>query len=84
MQKTCSKCAKPAQFSIIAVVSTLGVSKRLQQSSAAVLFCDECVRKLCERLYSNEFSKAVNNAYTTLSQRLRERSTAQERSANEQ
>src|ERR1700746_375073 len=73
MQKTCSVCAKPAQFSIVAIVSTLGVSKRLQKSSPAVLFCEDCVRKLCEHLHSNELSKAVNSAYTALNQRLRER-----------
>lgn len=80
MQKLCSKCSKPAQYSIVAIISTLGVRKRLQKSSPAVLFCEDCMRKLCERLHSNEFSKAVNGAYTTLIQRLRERSTAQDAS----
>ena len=80
MQKICSKCSKPAQFSIVAIISTVGLRDRLQQSSSALLFCENCIRKLCERLHSVEFSKAVNNAYTKLSQRLRERSTAEERS----
>ena len=74
MQKLCSNCSGPAQFSVIAVISTIGVSGRLQQSSTAVLFCNDCLRELCGRLGSDAFSNAVNNAYTTLDARLRERS----------
>src|SRR5215467_6302370 len=42
MQKICRKCSGPAQFSVISVISTVGVSGRLQQSSPAVLFCNDC------------------------------------------
>ena len=79
MQKICSKCSKPAQYSVVAIISTVGVSTRLQKSSPAVLFCEACMRKLCERLHSNEFCKAVNSAYTTLNQLLSARSTVQDR-----
>lgn len=77
MQKLCSKCSGPARFSVVVIVSTVGVSHRLQQSSQAVLFCDDCLRELSGRLCSDAFSNAVNNAYTTLNERLREHSTAQ-------
>jgi hypothetical protein len=76
MQKLCSNCSGPAQFSVIGVISTVGISGRLQQSSAAVLFCDDCLHELCVCLCSDAFSNAVNNAYTTLDERLRERSRA--------
>ena len=59
--------------------STVGVSARLQKSSPAVLFCNDCLRDLCERLCSTAFCEAVNSAYTTLIQRLRERSKAEDR-----
>ena len=73
MQKLCSNCSQPAGFSLVAIVSTVGVSARLQKSSTAVLFCDSCLQKFCDRLHSSTLRKAVNNAYTALNQRLRER-----------
>jgi hypothetical protein len=79
MHKLCSKCSQPAQFSGVAIISTIGLSARLQKSSPAVLFCDDCLRELCDRLCSKEFCEAVNSAYTTLNQLLRERSTAKDR-----
>ncbi len=42
----------------------------MQKSSPAVLFCNECLQELCERLCSNVLCEAVNNAYTTLSEPL--------------
>ena len=79
MQKLCNNCSQPAQFSLVAIVSSVGVSGRLQKSSPAVLFCDDCLRKLSEHLHSSALRKAVNSAYTTLIQRLRERSAAENR-----
>ena len=79
MQKLCSNCSEPAQFSVVAIISSVGVSGRLQKSSPAVLLCDDCLRDLCEHLHSTGLRKAVNSAYTTLNERLRERSTAKDR-----
>ena len=79
MQKLCSNCSEPAQFSVVAIISSVGVSGRLQKSSPAVLFCDDCLRKLSEHLHSSALRKAVNSAYTTLNQRFRERTTTKER-----
>jgi hypothetical protein len=70
MQKLCSNCSQPAQFSMNIIVSTVGVSKRLQQSSPAVLLCDACIQKSSDRLHSSALRKAVNNAYTKLERAL--------------
>jgi len=77
MQKTCSTCSEGVQYSIVVMISTVGVSPRVQQSSPAVLFCDHCFRELSERLCSDKLRIAVNSALTELNERLRERSTAQ-------
>ena len=79
MQKSCSQCLKEAQYSVVAIISSVGVSARLQKSSSVVLFCDDCMHMLCERLYSTHLCKAVNSAYTTLNQRFLERATAKGR-----
>lgn len=73
--KKCSNCGRPAVFSLVAIISTLGITKRLQQSSSAVLFCEPCLHELCERLCSDALSDCVNNAYTTINRWLRERIT---------
>jgi hypothetical protein len=77
MQKSCSNCSQPARFSLVTIISTLGVSGRPQKSSPAVLFCDDCLRELCVRLCSDALCDAVNSALTALNERLLERSTAQ-------
>lgn len=78
MQKSCSNCSEPAQFSVVAVISTVGVSGRLQKTSPAVLFCDACLKELGDRLCSDQFSNAVNSAYTAVEGRLRERAASQD------
>ncbi len=76
-QKICCDCAaRPAQFSIVSIISTVGVSKRLQKSSRAVLFCDSCLQKSCDHLHAIAFCKCVNEALTELNLRLRERINA--------
>ena len=77
MQRLCSICSQPAQFSINVIISTAGVRKRLQQSSAAVHFCDACIQKVHDRQHLTALRKLVNNAYTKLKERLIERSAAQ-------
>jgi len=76
MQKLCSNCSETVQYSIVVIISSIGISRRVQQSSSAVLFCEHCFRELCERLCSDKLQNAVNSAYTELNKRLRERSTA--------
>ena len=76
MQKLCSNCSETVQYSIVVIISSIGVSRRVQQSSPAILFCERCFRELRERLCSGKLQEAVNSAYTQLNERLRERSTA--------
>ncbi len=77
MEKICSNCAGAVQYSIVVMISTVGVSPRVQQSSPAVLFCEHCFCELSDRLCSDELRASVNGALTTVNQRLSERSTAQ-------
>jgi hypothetical protein len=73
--KKCSNCGRAGVFSIVAIISTVGITKRLQKSSAAVPFCDACLQELIDRLSSEPLSDRVNNAYTWVNLRLRERIT---------
>jgi hypothetical protein len=74
MQKLCSICPEAAQFSINVIVSSVGVSNRLQATSRAMLFCNACAH---DRLLSRALREAVNKLLTRVEQQLRERSTAQ-------
>ncbi len=73
MQKLCSNCSQTAQFSFNALISSLG-GKRVQKTSRVVLFCSDCLQEFIDRLCSDALSKVVNNVYTQLADRLRERS----------
>ena len=73
MTKVCSKCSQSAHFSIAIVLSTVGISKRLQQCSPVVLFCKDCLRARYEQDSSDALSQAVNSVYTRLNQRVCER-----------
>src|SRR5437588_9367260 len=66
--KSCRFGSGPAQFSLAAVISTVGVSPRLQKCSSIVLLCDSCIRELCNRLapVSSELQRALKDAYTAL------------------
>ena len=77
MLKLCSNCSETAQYSIVVMTSSVGVSPRVQQSSLAVLFCERCFSEMQERLCSEQLRNAVNNALTALNERLREHSAAQ-------
>lgn len=76
MQKSCSNCQQPVEYSVVVILSSVGVSPRLQKSSVAVSFCDDCLQELSERLCSEVLRKAVNSAYTELNQRSSERTKA--------
>ena len=79
VQKLCSNCAGEAEFSVVAVVSTVGMSGRLQQCSPVVLYCGQCLRELIEHFPPNALNTAVNRAYTQLNQRLQQRNASVER-----
>jgi len=71
--RECNNCGRAGLFSIVVIISTVGITKRLQKSSATVLFCDACLQELIDRLSSEPLSDRVNNAYTWVNLRLRER-----------
>ena len=69
MQKSCSNCQQAVEYSLVIILSSVGVSPRVQKSSRAVSFCADCLQELSERLCSDDLRKAVNNAYTELNLR---------------
>ena len=75
MTKLCSRCSRPAEFSVVSVLSTVGISGRLQKCSAAVLFCADCLQQLLTREHwaTDTLREAVNSAYTALNQQLANR-----------
>jgi hypothetical protein len=60
------------------VLSSVGISPRVQKSSAAVSFCSDCLQELCETecLCSAELRNAVNSALTALHLLSNEQSSA--------
>ena len=77
-QKSCSNCSQLAQFSIVVVLSSVGISPRVQKFSHAVASCSDCLRELCEteHLCSAELRNAVNSALTALNLRSSKQSNA--------
>ena len=75
MQKLCSNCAQSAQFSFNVLISSLG-GKRVQKTSRVVLFCSACLQELIDHICSEALSRVVNDVYTQLDERLRERSSS--------
>jgi hypothetical protein len=80
MFKKCSRCSKPAQCSLIVLLSSVGYSKRQQQNSTALLFCFDCARELCNSQCesTSELRKAVNNVLTELKRRCSELSSTED------
>jgi hypothetical protein len=64
--RICSNCSEPVQYSIVIMISTVGVSPRVQKSSPAVLFCQQCFWELSERLCSEKLRASVNGALTAV------------------
>jgi hypothetical protein len=56
MAKLCSGCSRPAEYSLAVVLSTLGISKRMQRCSPVVLFCKGCIHALCENGIAQSFT----------------------------
>lgn len=83
MAKSCSCCSQPAEHSLTLILSTVGVSPRMQQCSSVVLFCKSCIHALATQECwwgSTAIFNALQRAYTATTQRSGERSTA--RAAN--
>lgn len=78
MMKTCTCCGDLAEFSFVAIVSSVGISKRVQKCSRALLLCASCLQKRVQTEHSgaDELQQAVNSAFTALKNALLERSDA--------
>lgn len=76
--KRCRWCERRAEYSLVTVVSTLGVKGRLQKCSRSEALCSRCLRSLLKGDIGSGslLRELVNNAYTGLSRQLRERSKA--------
>ena len=71
MAKSCSCCSRPAEYSLALILSTVGVSPRMQQCSPVVLFCKSCIHALAtEECWwaSTDLSNALQCAYTATEQ----------------
>ena len=71
MEKLCSCCSQPAEYSLALIVSTVGVSPRMQRCSPVVLFCKSCIHALAtEECWwaSADLSNALQSAYTAIKQ----------------
>lgn len=67
MLKPCSCGSREAVFSVVCVISSVGIRPRRQKCSTAVLFCRECMADLLAddgRLWADRIRESVNNAYT--------------------
>ena len=74
--KCCLQCERPAEFSLCAVISTLGVSGRHQKCTTALPFCLPCLQRFCierERDVASRVQQALKTALCALTdQRLSE------------
>ena len=71
MKKSCSRCSKPADYSLALIVSTVGVSPRNQRCSPVVPFWKSCIHALArEECWwgSTALFNALQHAYTTIKQ----------------
>lgn len=46
--KSCDFCKRPADCSLVMVISTLGISPRIQQCSQSISLCKRCIQQFCE------------------------------------
>jgi len=71
MAKSCSCCSRPAEYSLALILSTVGVSPRIQQCSPVVLFCKSCIHALgTEECWwgSAALFSALQHVYTAIKQ----------------
>jgi len=69
-RKSCSRCPRPADFSLAFLVSTIGVRPRGQKCTQTVPLCKACVRDAASLLASTplqDLQEPLSEAYTTLS-----------------
>src|ERR1035437_7528437 len=69
-RKSCSRCHRPADFSLAFLVSTIGVRPRGQKCTQTVPFCKSCLSSAIPFLASTplqDLEHPLRDAYTALS-----------------
>jgi hypothetical protein len=69
-RKSCSRCTRPADFSLAFLVSTIGVRPRGQKCTQTVPFCKSCLSIAAPFLASTplqDLQQPLRDAYTALS-----------------
>jgi len=67
--KPCSERGAPAQFSLVVVLSTLGVTPRTQKCARAILRCKSCLQALLAGLKdhaSPSLAESLSQAFTAI------------------
>lgn len=67
--KSCDFCARRADCSLVLVISTLGVSPRIQQCSQSISLCKRCIQQFCESDVAQitaQQREALRTAYTAI------------------
>ncbi len=93
MQKQCKQCAGNAELSLLLMLSTVGISKRVQAGPPVILLCTDCLTaclhelRKSKLLSTNALLEAVNSALTAvqiaLQERMKSESDSKARSATE-
>jgi hypothetical protein len=67
-RKLCSRCPRPADFSLAFLVSTIGVRPRGQKCTQTVPFCKSCLRDAAPFLATpfRDLQEPLRDAYTAL------------------
>ena len=71
--KRCLHCESPAEYSVCAVISTLGLSGRRQKCTTSLPFCALCLQRLCadgEGGIARQIREALQTAFRALTQTL--------------
>lgn len=69
-RKSCSRCTRPADYSVAFLVSTIGVRPRGQKCTQTVPLCKSCIREAAPVLASTplqDLQEPLREAYTALS-----------------
>lgn len=68
-RKSCSRCSRPADFSLAFLVSTIGLRPRGQKCTQTVPLCKACIRDAAALLASTplqDLHEPLQGAYTAL------------------
>ena len=70
--KPCSRCLRPADFSLALLLSTIRVRPRAQKCSQTIALCNSCINDVLASLATSsllDLQKAFINAHTSIAGR---------------